>query len=160
MSELIALPDQPAKVSFRARGDGKVAAYVFEYLRTGSRHQFLRRAATFNYTKLSKDWKVYTFDYIPGKGERGKAILSFNFHPAQGEALNIDMTDVSITAPEVKRDPIPAAMVIPKLKKAPKIDGKVDEKEWQGALLLSGFKQIDGYAPAPNTSHMRIAYDD
>ena len=160
MSELIALPAQPAKVSFRARGNGKIAAYVFEYLRTGQKQQFLRRAATFNHTVLSKDWKVYTFDYVPGQGERGKAILSFNFQPARGESVNIDLTDVSITAPEVKRDPIPGAMVIPKLKKAPNIDGKVDKNEWKGALLLSGFKQIDGYAPAPNTSHMRIAYDD
>ena len=160
MSELVALPDQPAKVSFRARGDGQVAAYVFEYLRTGGKQQFLRRAATFNHVKLSKEWKVYTFDYIPGKGERGKAILSFNFKPAKGDAVNIDITDVSITAPEVKRDPIPAQMVIPRIAKAPQIDGKVDANEWKGALTLSGFKQIDGYVPAPNNSHIRITYDD
>ncbi len=160
ISELVSLPDQAAKVSFRARGDGQVAAYVFEYLRTGGKQQFLRRAATFNFVKLEKDWKVYTFDYMPGKGERGKALLYFNFKPAKGDALNLDITDVSVQAPEVKREAIPAKMVIPKLTKAPVIDGKVDENEWKGALLLSGFKQIDGYAPAPNTSHMRIAYDD
>jgi len=160
ISELIALPDQAAKVSFRARGDGQIAAYVFEYLRTGTKHKFLRRAATFNFVKLEKDWKVYTFDYVPGKGERGKALLYFNFKPAKGDALNLDITDVSITAPEVKRDLLPAKMVIPKLTKAPVIDGKVDADEWKGALLLSGFKQIDDHVPAPNKAQMRLAYDD
>ena len=160
MAELSALPDKPAKVSFRARGDGKIAAYVFEYLQTAGKRKFLRRAATFQHVELTPEWKTYTFDYVPGKGELGQAILSFNFQPAKGDKVNIDVTGVSITAPEVKRDPVPGRLVIPKLAKAPVIDGAVDPDEWKQAIHVSGFKQLNNHIPAPGDTRICIGYDD
>ena len=159
--DLVALPAQKAKVSFRARGNGQIFACVFEYLQTGSgKPKWLRRAATLDFTSLTGDWKTFRFDYVPGRGELGKAVLCFKFRPVKGEAVDIDLTGVSVTAPEVKRDPVPARFVIPRLKNAPVIDGKVDEKEWAGSLLLSGFKENLSRAPAPNQVRISAGYDD
>jgi len=161
-TDLVAIPEKKASVTFRARGTGQIFACIFEYIRTTNEKKpvWLRRAATMNFTSLDRDWKTYRFEYVPGSGELGKAVLCFKFRPVKGEAIDIDLTGVSVNAPAVKRDAVPAKQVIPRLKTAPVVDGKIDEKEWNGAVLLSGFKENLSRVPAPNQVKVFAGYDD
>ena len=157
-TEFVAVPHSPVKISWRARGNGQIGAYVFEYLiGEDGRNMWLGRAATMKPQPISDNWKSYALDYTPRKGELGAVMLRFSFSPASGDALDIDLTDVSAVGEGIERSGVPATFVIPKLDKPPAL---AYPGEWQGTLLLTGFKDNYSSLPEGGRSYIRTGYDD
>ena len=157
-TDFVSVPHSPLKITWRARGNGKLAVYVFEYLLDEKGQKvWLGRAASFNPTAVTAQWKNYSLDYTPRQGELGAVMLRFNFTPVKGESLDIDLTDVSATGNGVERSGIPATFVIPKLAKEPDLS---KPEGWSDALHLTGFKDNFSNLPESGRSHVRAGYDD
>ena len=157
-TDFIAVPHSPVKITWRARGNGKIGVYAFEYLEAeDGRKSWLGRAATMNPQAITREWKSYSLDYTPRTGELGAVMLRFQFEPAEGEALDIDLTDVSAVGEGIERSGVPATFVIPKLAKAPDL---TQPASWTDCLLLTGFKDDFNVFPEAGRTHVRLGYDE
>ena len=157
-TDFIAVPHSPVKITWRARGDGQIGVYVFEYLLAeDGRKSWLGRAATLNPQPVTGDWKSYSLDYTPRNGELGAVMLRFSFQPAEGEALDIDLTEVSAVGNAIERSGVPATLVIPKLAKTPDL---AHPANWTDCLLLTGFKDNFSRFPEAGRTRVRIGYDE
>ncbi len=154
----IAIPHAPVRISFRARGSGKISAFVYEYvLGENGRREWLGRGATMKPVVAKTEWGTYSFDYQPRQGELGAVLLRFNFSPASGDALDLDFGEVSASGEEAPRRAVPATFVIPRLAAPPKLDAPCD---WPGALVLTGFKENDNDLPQAGTTTVQAGYDN
>ncbi len=157
-TDFIAVPHSPVRITWRARGDGKIGVYVFEYLLgEDGRKSWLGRAATMNPQPVTGDWKSYSLDYTPRQGELGAVMLRFQFEPAEGDALDLDLTDVSAVGNAVERSGVPATFVIPKFSRVPDLSKPA---AWSDCLLLTGFKDNFSLFPEAGRTRVRIGYDD
>ena len=156
-ASFVAIPHSPVRISFRARGNGKISAYVYEYLLDeNGRRVWLGRGATMKPVVVKPEWDTYAFDYKPRTGELGAVMLRFNFSPASGDAIDLDFGEVSATGDGLTRNAVPATFVIPKLAAPPKLDAA---GEWPGALVLSGFKENDSNLPQAGVTFVQAGYD-
>ncbi len=157
-TDFVAIPHSPLTITWRARGNGKIGVYIFEYLvAEDGRKGWLGRGATMNPQPVTGDWKSYSLDYTPRTGELGAVMLRFTFEPTEGDALDIDLTDVSAVGDGIERSGVPATFVIPKLAKVPDLDHPAS---WSDCLLLTGFKDDYNLFPEAGRTHVRLGYDD
>ena len=156
-ADFTAVPHSPVRITFQARGDGQVSAYVHEYLlNEKGRPTWLRRPATLEPQPLGKTWQTYTLDYTPGPGELGAVMLRFKFAPAKGDKLDIDFGEVSAQGDGAQRTGVPATFVLPRIS-APPLNSRAP---WAGALRLAGFKDDFTGLPESGATTIQAGYDD
>lgn len=165
--DFIGVPQTATEISFKAHGEGTIEAHVYEYKlvpdasrREPLKKQYSGRAAHSQYT-LNNKWETHRFTYTPTTAELGAVAMVLTFKPAASGRLNVALDEVKALAkPGASFDQGQAFLTIPRLKKAPKIDGKFSPDEWSGAIPLSGFTQGNALIPPLGDQFAWVGYDD